>query len=785
MNEGISKSDKISYHNVFPKNRDFFLLDNSDNIKQFETTNDKDPEYIYVIYLDIKQNIHEKIYKRNLFLNDYEFIKVSTSNPDIYLNFLIRKEDFNNERENKLYTLIKLRKPYFKEISRKTNINFRSKKKIQFKEVTSSSNEPKLYNRIFQLCVGNQNFQKESNTQNQIDKNLNNIDNINNNNNFNHNNINSGNDNNLPNNFNNNINDNTYQHQQIFQDNNIVFNNFNNDGDINKNSKTQMMIIENYFNNNQNMNNINKNSDYKEYIEINKVDEIDQKKGNMENQSNQCNNIQKPNTNITFSSNPSKNLNNNISFDQRTKSEIQNYNNIKGNNQQINQINFKDNKVNKDGKIQMLDESKKIPSQQGKNNGHPDQNPSQKASSQPKQNPDQSKQYPPQIENKLPEPEPIISKKLFIFPTKGLRNIGSTCYMNATLQCLLHVSELSCYFIDEYPRDRSNLLAINKNVQSGGEISRVFYELVIGVIENATVMTKSKLLNPKTKKKNIFDKIGDFMFGNFDNYKNAFSPDEFKRILGLHNPQFRKFEANDSKDLILYLLQTLHEEMNYFGNQNKRLNFLPNQYDMFNTYQYFLTNYNSNNFSKISILFYGTYINITTCNKCNYKLYNFQKFEFISFGMFYYHNKKFNIMDGFRDNSRVGYLTGDNKFLCNICNSFQDAETTTNIFEPPCKLLINLDYGKNKKYQPSSIYFDEEIDITQFIPFDYKMRIRYRILGVCTHYGLSGSYGHYVAFCKNRENNVWYEFNDSSCNICNKKDIYRGSPYLLLYERIF
>ena len=278
MNEGIPKSDKISYHNVFPKNRDFFLLDNSDNIKNFKTTNDKDPEYIYVIYLDIKQNIHEKIYKRNLFLNDYEFIKVSTSNPDIYLNFLIRKEDFIIERENKLYTLIKLRKPYFKEISRKTNINFNSKKKILFKEVTSFSNEPKLYNRIFQLCVGNQNLQKESNTQNQIDKNLINIDNINNNNNFNHNNINSGNDNNLPNNFNNNINDNTYQHQQIFQDNNIVFNNFNNDGDINKNSKTQMMIIENYFNNNQNMNNINKNSDYKEYIEINKVAEINQKK---------------------------------------------------------------------------------------------------------------------------------------------------------------------------------------------------------------------------------------------------------------------------------------------------------------------------------------------------------------------------------------------------------------------------------------------------------------------------------------------------------------------------
>ena len=39
----------------------------------------------------------------------------------------------------------------------------------------------------------------------------------------------------------------------------------------------------------------------------------------------------------------------------------------------------------------------------------------------------------------------------YIFPTKGLRNIGSTCYMNETFQCLLHVSDLTIYFIDEYP----------------------------------------------------------------------------------------------------------------------------------------------------------------------------------------------------------------------------------------------------------------------------------------------------------------------------------------------
>jgi len=30
------------------------------------------------------------------------------------------------------------------------------------------------------------------------------------------------------------------------------------------------------------------------------------------------------------------------------------------------------------------------------------------------------------------------------------------------------------------------------------------------------------------------------------------------------NPQFSKYEANDAKDLIIYLLQQMHEELNYY-----------------------------------------------------------------------------------------------------------------------------------------------------------------------------------------------------------------------------
>ena len=163
---------------------------------------------------------------------------------------------------------------------------------------------------------------------------------------------------------------------------------------------------------------------------------------------------------------------------------------------------------------------------------------------------------------------------------------------------------------------------------------------------------------------------------------------------------------------------------------------------------------------------------------------NFIKFEFISFDLYDYNRKSFNIYDGFKYNEKESYLQGDNKCYCNICKKLSNSIIIRKIIQPPNKLLIYLDYGKNKKYQPSRISFDENIDITDFVNFNFGCRLKYRIIGVCTHYGYSGSTGHYIAFCRHRETGDWYKFNDSSCYKCGHNEIYGGSPYLLLYERI-
>ena len=369
-------------------------------------------------------------------------------------------------------------------------------------------------------------------------------------------------------------------------------------------------------------------------------------------------------------------------------------------------------------------------------------------------------------------PIPIyVLPNTYYFHKTGLYNIGSTCYMNATLQCLLHVSPLVAYFIEIYLKQKhyEKLLKINESAPTKGKISQAFLGIIKAIGQKGNKIIDNNSMGTKTT---VYKK------------SQAVSPENFQKTVGTFNPQFRNLEANDSKDLILYLLQVMHQELNYWTN-NQAFNGYPDQYNRVNTFQAFVFSYDATNKSIISDLFYGTSENTTKCDVCNKIIYNCQKFEFLTFGVCKYNQKEFNLYNGFDDYIKFDQLTGDNQYYCNNCKKLCDAKIRTTILIPPNYLLINIDYGKNKKYMPSSINYDEEIDISKYVSLPNQGN-KYKIIGICSHLGDSGMYGHYVAYCKNKKDNKWYQFNDSFVSGANFENIKTtgGTPYLLLYERI-
>ena len=78
---------------------------------------------------------------------------------------------------------------------------------------------------------------------------------------------------------------------------------------------------------------------------------------------------------------------------------------------------------------------------------------------------------------------------------------------------------------------------------------------------------------------------------------------------------------------------------------------------------------------------------------------------------------------------KVNKLEGDNQYFCCKCNKLVNAETFYKILEPPIKLILNIDYGKNKINNVNQVKFYMEIDIKNYISFYYgqKLNINYAL----------------------------------------------------------
>ena len=351
----------------------------------------------------------------------------------------------------------------------------------------------------------------------------------------------------------------------------------------------------------------------------------------------------------------------------------------------------------------------------------------------------------------LKNPKPILI---------GLNNIGATCYMNATLQCLSNTKELTDYFLKKYIEKPNNIMA------------NEFHALII----------------------NLWKKE--------DNNK-SYSPYPFKEVLSKENPLFAGIAANDSKDLINFLLERFHLELNITSNNNSMDNNYANMQDQLNEQKMlnlFLQDFKEKYNSIISNLFYGVMETQSKCHGCQMIKYNFQIFSFLEFPLqqvnkFCFDNGRrplFNndgtnpdvhLSECFEYYGKVDLMNGENQMYCNICNRLCDAFYSTTIYSAPNNLIINLNRGKGAIYE-CKVHFPEQLNIYNFVKFNNDYAV-FELYAVICHLGPSSMSGHFVAYCKNRIDNQWYLYNDGLVNKCTRTNQYQdGMPYILFYRSL-
>ena len=357
----------------------------------------------------------------------------------------------------------------------------------------------------------------------------------------------------------------------------------------------------------------------------------------------------------------------------------------------------------------------------------------------------------------------------------GLQNIGQTCYMNASLQCLTNIMSLSNQLI---------------------------------------LMFKNNMLNLKQYPLTFV--YSQLLFEFQTTSKTYIVPTNFKKTLEVLNPLFQGNQASDAKDFIFFIIERLHQELkppdnpqNDFG----QIDFLQQEIQARNqmlTLINFLNELNTKNTSIVSKTFYGITRSIMRCEGCYNEKYSFQTFNIINFilkkvkddkkqllGEYLDNDYVINLMDAFESDYKQENLTGENMIYCNNCKSLQNGWMKQNIYQLPSIMIIVLNRGKNNKD------FREQFKIDEILNFannpnilcnvnNQKTYKKYFLCGVITHLGESGSNGHFISYYRNGMNQKFFCYNDASVAEVSVEDAIKTKisynesediiPYILFYH---
>ena len=346
------------------------------------------------------------------------------------------------------------------------------------------------------------------------------------------------------------------------------------------------------------------------------------------------------------------------------------------------------------------------------------------------------------------------SKRIRPVGVVGMNNMGNTCYLNSSLQCLSATIPLTDYFLGYNYRAE-----INK-------------QNVLG--------TKGKLATA----------YADLMSSIWSGKNLAVKPKAFKMQLSNFAPQFEGSGQHDAQELLALMLDGIHEDLNRIQKkpyiQDRDCDGLHDERDAMEAWK----NYLSRNKSIIVDIFQGQMRNCLTCLHCQHQNIRFEPFMYLSLPMTSTCRTLQDCMSLYLAPEK---LVGDNQWYCDRCHTYRDALRKTDIWILPPILIVHLkrfkfdDFGNSvgQKNTAAIDYPIQDWNLQRFVNSQSSDRPVYDLYAVSNHFGGMGC-GHYTAYAMSRfEDEEWYEFNDNQTRKI-PQDALRhnqSAAYLLFYNR--
>lgn len=352
----------------------------------------------------------------------------------------------------------------------------------------------------------------------------------------------------------------------------------------------------------------------------------------------------------------------------------------------------------------------------------------------------------------------------------GLSNLGNTCFMNVGLQCLSHIEPICAYFLTGKYQDEINP---NNPLGTGGDLARSFAKLQEDLWQKSC---------------------------------RSHTPTAIYRTLRKFAPHLlRGGEQQDAHELITYLLDGLHEDINLVREkpeppkparsteeeeeEDLRQHEESVALEQENGEEYIAAlawmHHLLRNKSFFVDLFQGQLRSRLTCSRCGCVSKTFDPFLYLSLPV---DDKMRSLSDAIRGFMVEEALSGNERWKCPRCKLRVDATKHIQVWKLPPVLVIHFKrfeydtrtncYRKIQTELQSSL----TVNLEDFVD-NQREPLIYDVVCVANHTGQFSS-GHYTATCRHHVNGKYYRFNDGTVTeVRNSADVLTSKAYVLFLVR--
>ncbi len=325
----------------------------------------------------------------------------------------------------------------------------------------------------------------------------------------------------------------------------------------------------------------------------------------------------------------------------------------------------------------------------------------------------------------------------------GLANLGNTCFMNTTLQCLSHT------------------YSFNDFLQHGT------YKQKIKKKPEALVLMEWDKLRDMVWSENCIISPGGFLT----------SVQKVAKIKEKH--LFTGFAQNDLPEFLTFIIDCFHTAIMREVNMKIKGNILTDKDKVAKKCFDMMKNMYKKEYSEILDIFYGIHVSCVKGEEGNTLSCNPEPFLMLDLPV--PDKRNVSLINCFDEYTKKETLDDDNQYIND--EGKKVVAKQIEFWKFPDVLIVTLKRFTNsiRKNQCLVDFPFDNLDLSKYVVGYDPHSFNYELYSICNHSGgVMG--GHYYAYVKNA-NNKWYDFNDARVQEIKETDLKTPYAYCFFYRK--